>query len=94
MKSRRPYWLVFTNDEVIHRCIEAWLVLNNVRCKMHVFTAEVIHEGYLDVTYLVRDEGAIRCTPQLWDITFEAPFFMKRRSPLKPESSRTLIVLS
>jgi hypothetical protein len=51
------------------------------------------------VTHLVCDKGAIGSAPQLRynslhnGNAFTGPFFMKRRSPLDPESSRTLIVL-
>ncbi len=53
----------------------------------------------MNVAHLVCDEGAIGSAPRLRDNplhngnAFTGHFFMKRRSPLDPESSRTLIVL-
>ncbi len=53
----------------------------------------------LHVAHIVCDKSAIGSAPRLRDNplhnwnAFTGPFFMKRRSPLDPESSRTLIVL-
>ncbi len=87
----------FADDEVIHRSSEAWFNLYNIRCKMHHLIAREVYKGYLDLTHLAGDKGAIRSTPRLWSsppnnprMFLEAPFFMKRRSPLDPESSSTL----
>ena len=43
----------FADDEVIHRCSEAWLMLYNVGCKMHLFVTREIHKGYFNETHIV-----------------------------------------
>ena len=80
----------FVDDEVIHRCSEAWLILYNVRCKMHLFVAREIHKGYFDVTHLVRDNGAVGSTPRLWSSppnnqdAFRSSFFNKKEVITQP----------
>ncbi len=80
----------FADDEVIHRCSEAWLILYNVRCKMHLFVAREVHKGYFDVTHLVRDKCAIRSTPRLWSsplnnwYAFKSSFFYEKEVTTRP----------
>jgi hypothetical protein len=85
--------------EVIHWRLFSQAVLNNVHLKAYLFAGRVFHKGDLNVAHLVCDKGAIGSAPRLRDNllhngnAFTGPFFMKRRSLLDPESSRTLIVL-
>jgi hypothetical protein len=90
---------IFADDEVIHRCILSGPVLHNIQLQMHFLIVRILPEQYLDITRLDSEKGAVRSIPRLWDspsimgMSFGAPFFKKRRSPLEPESSRTLIAL-
>ena len=64
-----------------------------------LLAGRVLHKRDLNVAHLVCDKGAIRSAPRLRDNllhngnAFTGLIFGKRRSPLDPESSRTLIVL-
>jgi hypothetical protein len=74
-------------------------ILKNVRLKVDLLAGQVLHKRYFNVAHLVCDKGAIGSAPQLRDNllhnrnAFTGPFKKKKRSPLDPESSRTLIVL-
>ncbi len=74
-------------------------ILYNVRLKADLLDCQVLHKSESNVAHLVCDKGAIGSAPQLRDNLFHnrnefnGTFFIKRRSPLDPESSRTLIVL-
>jgi hypothetical protein len=65
----------------------------------NLLAGQLLHKRDFNVAHLVCDKGAIRIAPRLRDNllhngnAFTGPFFIKRRSPLDPESSRTLIVL-
>ncbi len=73
-------------------------ILYNVRLKADLLAGRVLHKRDFNVAHPVCDKGTIGSAPQLRDNppyngnAFTGPFFMKRRSPLYPESSRTLIV--
>jgi hypothetical protein len=77
--------------EVIHWCLVSRVILYNIWLKTDLLAGGVLHKRDFNVTHLISDEGAIGSAPQLQDLV--DPFFTKRRSPLDPESSRTLIVL-
>ncbi len=85
--------------EVIHWRLVSRAVLYDVQLKVDLLAGPVLHKRDFNVAHLVCYEGAIGSAPQLRDNplhngdAFTGPFFMKRRSPLDPESSRTLIVL-
>jgi hypothetical protein len=74
-------------------------ILYNFWLKADLLAGRVLQKRDLNVAHLVCDEGAIGSAPLLRDNplhngnAFTGPFFMKMRSPLDPESSRTLIVL-
>jgi hypothetical protein len=74
-------------------------IFYNVWLKADLLPGQVLHKRDFNVTHPVCDKGAIGSAPRLRDNpsynghAFTGPFFMKRRSPLDPESSRTLIVL-
>jgi hypothetical protein len=80
-------------------CIGAWSPGLYVQLKVDLLADRVLHKRDYNVAHLVCDKGAIGSAPRLRDNqlhngnAFTRPFFMKRRSPLDPESSRTLIVL-
>ncbi len=85
--------------EVIHWRLVSRAVLYDVWLKADLLAGQVLHKRDFNVAHLVCYEGAIGSVPRLRDNplyngdAFTGPFFMKRRSPLDPESSRTLIVL-
>jgi hypothetical protein len=64
-----------------------------------LLVGRVLHKRDFNVAPPVCDKGAIGSAPQLRDNPFHnrmhllEPFYIKRRSSLDPESSRTLIVL-
>ncbi len=90
---------LLTYYEVIHWRLVSQTILYNVQLKADLLADRVLHKRDFNVAHLVCDEGAVGSAPRLRDNplhnrnTFTGPFFMKRRSPLDPESSRTLIVL-
>ena len=77
----------------------SWAILYNIQLKTDLLTGQVLHKGDFNVTHLVCDKGAVESAPRLRDNrfcngnAFTGPFFINRRSPLDPESSKTLIVL-
>jgi hypothetical protein len=77
----------------------SWAIVYNVQLKADLLADLVLHKRDFNVPHPVCDKGAIGSAPQLRDNllhngnAFTGPFSMKRRSPLDPESSRTLIVL-
>jgi hypothetical protein len=73
-------------------------ILYNIWLKADLLADRVLHKGDFNVTDLICDEGAIGSAPQLRDNPLHNgnvlldPFFIKRRTPLDPESSRSLTV--
>ncbi len=90
---------LLTYYEVIHWRLVSRDILYNVQLKADLLAGQVLHKRDFNVAHLVCDEGAFGSAPRLRDNllhngnAFTGPFFMKRRSPLDPESSKTLIVL-
>jgi hypothetical protein len=76
------------------------VILYDIRLKADLLAGQVLHKRDVNVTHHVCDEGAIGSAPRLRDNALcnrnaftGLIFFIKRRSPLDPESSSTLIVL-
>ncbi len=92
------HWLL-TYNEVIHWCLVSWAILYDVWLKADFLAGQVLHKKDFNVAHPVCDKGAIGSAPRLRDNplykgnAFTGPFFIKRGSPLDPESSRTLLVL-
>ncbi len=90
--------------EVIHWCLVSLAILYNVGLKVDLLAGRVFHKRDLNINHLVCDEGAVGSAPRLrdnllcnrnvfWKCVYLTLFFIRRRSPLDPESSRTAIVL-
>ena len=74
-------------------------LLYDVQLKADLLDSRVLNKRDFNVAHPVCDEGAVGSAPRLRDNplhnenAFTGPFFIKRRSPLDPESSRTPFVL-
>jgi hypothetical protein len=90
---------LLTYYEVIHWRLVSRAILYNAWLKAYLLAGRELHKRDFNVAHPVCDKDAIGSAPRLRDNpsynghAFTGPFFMKRRSPLDPESSRTLIVL-
>ncbi len=91
----QPRHCLLTYYVVIHWRLVSWAILYNFWLKADLLAGQVLHKRDFNITHPVCDEGAIGSAPRLWGTTrfttemrLLDPFFIKRRSPLDPESGR------